>query len=430
MGGWAALIGGLAQGFAAPAIQKEQKQMAEAFALKQAKIRAITQALSDPAIASDKDSAQYFGSMLQDLLSPTPATKGKGSKEQKSGFLGAVLGTLGGMGKALLGQGGQQQDTQTSSVPTRNFGEAYRLASIAEQKVPQREFEEKRRESLIEIRDAAQEAEDQKNMRARWAKESGLPMDTDTQEYILSGKFGTRTAQMEERKAEFSQTLQLRRDQLDQQNRLTQERLADQRLAEKDRVSLQEQMIAERWEIAKLGVEARMAATSGKSRIPADQQRRINQAYVIQDQIADLRSKLSNPALTRYMGPVVGRTGFITRQFSPTVQNFYASQISLDSLLPVLHGFRAGANMVKTFEESMGTLSMTPASYRGTLDALDSLSRNFIEEAKRKYPNDAFWGEEPQPVTRTGSGVPKRGQGSSDSGEHLYFDSQGNEIQR
>src|SRR5208282_2581141 len=106
---------------------------------------------------------------------------------------------------------------------------------------------------------------------------------------------------------------------------------------------------------------------AASTKIPAAEANRAAQAEIIKEQVADLRTKLTDPELTKLIGPVVGQVGVITRKFSKKVQDFYASQESLDALLPLLHGYRGGAQTHQTFHDAMGSLTIDPTAYTGTL---------------------------------------------------------------
>jgi hypothetical protein len=124
------------------------------------------------------------------------------------------------------------------------------------------------------------------------------------------------------------------------------------------------------------------------TKIPATEAGRASQAEIIKEQTADLREQLKDPELQTLMGPIAGRTtGFVSRLYNQKVQNFFAAQESLDALLPLLHGYRGGAQTHKTFKDAMGSLTIDPKAYAGTLDALDSMADNVTNEVQEEYPN-------------------------------------------
>ena len=135
-------------------------------------------------------------------------------------------------------------------------------------------------------------------------------------------------------------------------------------------------------------IRQRQQELAESSKIPMAVAGRVTQAQIIKEQVADLRAKLQDPDITRYMGPVVGSTaGKLAELYSKKVKDFYASQESLDALLPLLHGYRGGAQTHEMFKKSMGSLAIDPEAYKGTLDALDKLSDNVTDEVKQEYPN-------------------------------------------
>lgn len=134
-------------------------------------------------------------------------------------------------------------------------------------------------------------------------------------------------------------------------------------------------------------IQQRSKELEDSRKIPAAIAGRVSQAEIIKEQIDDLRTKLKDPDLQQYMGPVVGMAGGVTRKFSKKVQDFYASQESLDSLLSILHGYRGGSQAHQIFHDAMGSLTIDPKAYTGTLDAIDHLTDNVIDEVKSEYPN-------------------------------------------
>jgi hypothetical protein len=107
---------------------------------------------------------------------------------------------------------------------------------------------------------------------------------------------------------------------------------------------------------------------------------------------------------------VAGIGGFITRRVNGKVQEFAASQETLDALLPILHAYRGGAQTHEVFKKSMGTLTFDPKALKGTLKALDKLADNVSNEIKTMYPNDPIWKEGavktvPEKVESTGPKV-------------------------
>lgn len=134
-------------------------------------------------------------------------------------------------------------------------------------------------------------------------------------------------------------------------------------------------------------IQQRSKELEDSRKIPAAIAGRVSQAEIIKEQIDDLRTKLKDPDLQQYMGPVAGLAGGITRKFSKKVQDFYASQESLDSLLSILHGYRGGSQAHQIFHDAMGSLTIDPKAYTGTLDAIDHLTDNVIDEVKSEYPN-------------------------------------------
>lgn len=156
----------------------------------------------------------------------------------------------------------------------------------------------------------------------------------------------------------------------------------DEQAKEDRRLKVQEKLIDLREKI-----HDREQELAQSSKIPAAEANRAAQAEIIKEQVADLRTKLSDPQLQQFIGPVVGMVGGVTRKFSKKAQDFYASQESLDALLPLLHGYRGGAQTHQTFHDAMGSLTIDPGAYAGTLDALDKLADNVTREVQAEYPN-------------------------------------------
>jgi hypothetical protein len=149
------------------------------------------------------------------------------------------------------------------------------------------------------------------------------------------------------------------------------------------RLSVQERLAQFR---ADLSEKSKQLAESSK--IPIAIAGRMTQAQIIKEQTADLRAKLQDKELQRVMGPISGRTlGAAANLYSKKVHDFYASQESLDALLPLLHGYRGGAQTHEVFKKSMGSLTIDPNAYLGTLDALDAMADNVVAEVKQEYPN-------------------------------------------
>lgn len=151
----------------------------------------------------------------------------------------------------------------------------------------------------------------------------------------------------------------------------------------------EDRLIARQEKLAQVhaDIQQRSKDLEDSKKIPSAIAGRVSQAEIIKEQVADLRTKLKDPDLQQYIGPVAGLAGGITRKFSKKVQDFYASQESLDSLLTILHGYRGGAQAHQIFHDSMGSLTIDPQAYTGTLDAIDKLTGNVIDEVKSEYPN-------------------------------------------
>lgn len=151
----------------------------------------------------------------------------------------------------------------------------------------------------------------------------------------------------------------------------------------------EDRLLARQEKLAQIHADIQQKAKDyeDSKKIPAAIAGRVSQAEIIKEQVADLRTKLKDPDLQQYIGPVAGLAGGITRKFSKKVQDFYATQESLDSLLTILHGYRGGAQAHQIFHDSMGSLTIDPAAYSGTLDAIDKLAGNVIDEVKSEYPN-------------------------------------------
>jgi len=151
---------------------------------------------------------------------------------------------------------------------------------------------------------------------------------------------------------------------------------------EQRRLQVQEKMAALHEQI-----HNREQELTQSTKIPPAEAVRASQAEIIKEQTADLREQLKDPELQKYIGPTAGLAGFATRRYSKKVQDFFASQESLDALLPLLHGYRGGAQTHKTFKDAMGSLTIDPKAYEGTLDALDKMSDNVVNEVTTEYPN-------------------------------------------
>lgn len=200
-------------------------------------------------------------------------------------------------------------------------------------------------------------------------------------------------AQMQLQSERQKEDIQFKRDQLGQQKELTLQRLEDQRNTAQDRMQLQRQLaeLKHQDNLARLDLMQMMKQQNSK--MPQMMISRVNQAQLIQEQIGDMRRMLDDPDINKFIGPTKGTLlGPIVRRYDGKIQNFYASQQSLNAMLPILHGYRGGAQTHKMFEQSMGTLGFNPESYRGTLDALDKLAGNVVSEAKKAFPNDPSWG--------------------------------------
>jgi len=155
-------------------------------------------------------------------------------------------------------------------------------------------------------------------------------------------------------------------------------------------------------------IRQRQQELDESSKIPMAVAGRVTQAQIIKEQVAELRAKLQDPDITRYMGPVVGSTaGKLASLYSKKVKDFYASQESLDALLPLLHGYRGGAQTHEMFKKSMGSLAIDPEAYKGTLDALDKLSDNVTDEVRQEYPNAPMFKGESSPSPKAAPGKKK-----------------------
>jgi hypothetical protein len=228
---------------------------------------------------------------------------------------------------------------------------------------------------------------------AEAAKARALTPQTDQERAVQMGTAPSADV-IEQSKARIQaqkDALEFRKDALAQQKELTLQRLEDQRATAQDRMQLARELA----QIKKQEVESQMQFKQmqweEKSKIPTVIGSRVNQALIVKEQLSDLMLELNDKNVTKYMGPVVGIAAPATRRLSSKVQEFVASQESLDALLPILHGYRGGAQMHQTFRQAMGTLSFDPEAYKGTLRALDSMADNIIKEVKQAYPNDPIW---------------------------------------
>jgi len=156
---------------------------------------------------------------------------------------------------------------------------------------------------------------------------------------------------------------------------------------ESDRRSERQAAVAEHMAQLHADIQEKSRQLTESSKIPSGVANRVSQAEIIKEQVADLQNKLKDPDIRKYMGPVVGQAGGIARLFSKKIQNFFATQESLDSLLPTLHGYRGGVQTHKVFKDAMGNLAIDPDAYQGTLDALSGLADNVINEVQAEYPN-------------------------------------------
>jgi hypothetical protein len=149
----------------------------------------------------------------------------------------------------------------------------------------------------------------------------------------------------------------------------------------------------------------RQFGLEGKTKVPTTIQTRINQAVIAGDQIDQVRELLKDPALTRYLGPVVGQAGAITRRTVPIVQGFYQALQSLINMNPILHGYRGGAQAHVIFEAATGDLSYTPKALEAGLDQLQDFLDRMTKDTKKLYPNDPFF----QALDTTGAPPPSGG---------------------
>lgn len=187
--------------------------------------------------------------------------------------------------------------------------------------------------------------------------------------------------------------LQFKRESLQQQLELKWQQMQDKRITDQERMQLQRDIAQGRLEMQRQMLQLRMTLAMEKTKIPATLVGRFLQADIIKEQVADLREKLKDPELRKFMGPIAGRTtGAAARVFgNRKVQDFYASQESMDALLAILHAYRGGAQIHAVFKQSMGTLAIDPQSYEGTLDALQRLADNVTSEGRTMFPNDPLW---------------------------------------
>jgi hypothetical protein len=124
------------------------------------------------------------------------------------------------------------------------------------------------------------------------------------------------------------------------------------------------------------------------SRIPAAEANRYTQAQIIQEQTNTLRQMLQDPEIQSSMGPVAGRTiGAVKALYSQKIRDFYATQKSLSSLLPLLHGYRGGVQTQQSFDQMSGNMHVDPKAYLGVLDALDATAGNVMNEVQQDYPS-------------------------------------------
>jgi len=61
------------------------------------------------------------------------------------------------------------------------------------------------------------------------------------------------------------------------------------------------------------------------------------------------------------------------------------------ALLPLLHGYRGGAQTHKTFKDAMGSLTIDPKAYAGTLDALGPAQRAWLADALARVHPGHSW---------------------------------------
>ena len=149
-------------------------------------------------------------------------------------------------------------------------------------------------------------------------------------------------------------------------------------------------------------IHDREQALAESSKIPSTEANRYTQAQILKEQTATLREMLDNPDVSQYMGPVAGHTyGYVASLYSKKIRDLFVAQKSLSALLPILHGYRGGAQTQATFDNMSGNMAIDVNAYQGTLDAIDKLADNIEKEVQADYPNAPMFkggGQTPAPT--------------------------------
>lgn len=121
------------------------------------------------------------------------------------------------------------------------------------------------------------------------------------------------------------------------------------------------------------------------------------QALKIADQVKEIRTELTDPEVTALVGPLVGRAGnrFLT-DYDFSKELGYATPLqvrkfnklrtdlrSLAAMQAIIHGYRGGEGVYKTFSDSIGGPQRSVAALLGSLDAVDSLAAKVYLEGTR-----------------------------------------------
>ena len=152
------------------------------------------------------------------------------------------------------------------------------------------------------------------------------------------------------------------------------------------------------------------------SKIPSMEANRYTQAQIIQEQTDKIRELLKDPDVTKYMGPIAGRTyGAAASLYSPKVRELFAAQKSLSALLPILHGYRGGVQTQESFDHMSGNMNVDVGAYQGALKAIDDMANSIKDQVQGDYPNaPMFAGSPPQGPTMRKNRQAQKGGGKSD----------------
>lgn len=287
-----------------------------------------------------------------------------------------------------------QQMTQDKNF-AKIFDKAHQDPTSAEGVGLQRAMKASKEDAMQKMQLAQLQAQIQEHQ-AKAAQAQAMTPRTDQERAVAMGTAPSADVQAREkaRQEEKAQELQFKREQLAQQYDLRQQQIDDKKATDRERMQIMHEQIGLRKQMLDNQIEIASMKAAEKSKLPAQLIPRVEQAKQIKLMIDDLKTKLTDPEVSQFIGPVKGMAAGATRRFSSKFSDFMSEYNSLIAMQAIMHGYRGGASMDKTFHQAAAGPAQTVESFKGALEGLGSLPSNFIEDIKKQYPKDTIWTED------------------------------------